>query len=314
MNKLFILLGVIALVALVALAYSTTKTAPTPSDEIASFDECVSAGYPTMESYPAQCKTPDGETFTQDIGNEMEMMHSIRINSPRPHATIKSPVLISGEAVGGWYFEASFPVKLLDAEGNILAEGPAQAQSDWMTSAFVPFEATLSFASPKSKTGTLVLQKDNPSGLPEHNAELRVPVRFDENSETMSVKVFWGNARGNEPTQDCSAVEGVTRYIPKTEGVANAALMELIKGPTRQEQAQGYISSIPQDSEITIQNLRIENAVAYVDFNAALERGVAGSCRVAHIRAQIESTLKQFPTVKDVVISIDGRTDDILQP
>lgn len=314
MNKLFILLGVIALVAVGAFTYSTTKKVSTPAEEIASFDECVTAGYPTMESYPAQCKTPDGETFTQDIGNEMEMADAIRINSPRPHATIKSPALITGEAVGGWYFESSFPVKLFDAEGNLLAEGPAQAQGDWMTPEFVEFEATLSFASPTSKTGVLVLQKDNPSGFPENDAELRIPVRFDEEAETMSVKVFWGASNTNETTNDCTLVESTTRYIPKTEGVANAALMELIKGPTRQEQDQGYVSSLPQGEGVAIQDLRIENGVAYVDFNAALETSVAGSCRVGHLRAQIENTLKQFPTVTNVVISIDGRTNDILQP
>jgi len=35
---------------------------------------------------------------------------------------------------------------------------------------------------------------------------------------------------------------------------------------------------------------------------------------VAAIRAQIRETLKQFPTVDEVIISIDGRTEDILQP
>jgi len=35
---------------------------------------------------------------------------------------------------------------------------------------------------------------------------------------------------------------------------------------------------------------------------------------VGSIRSQIESTLKQFPSVKQVIISVDGRTDDILQP
>jgi len=35
---------------------------------------------------------------------------------------------------------------------------------------------------------------------------------------------------------------------------------------------------------------------------------------VTAIRAQITETLKQFPTVENVVISIDGRTEDILQP
>ena len=41
-----------------------------------------------------------------------------------------------------------------------------------------PLSATLTFSSPASRTGTLILAKDNPSGLPEHAAELRVAIRF----------------------------------------------------------------------------------------------------------------------------------------
>ena len=46
----------------------------------------------------------------------------------------------------------------------------------------------------------------------------------------------------------------------------------------------------------------------------AFQYGVAGSCRVLAIRAQIESTLKQFPSIKKVVISVNGRTGEVLQP
>ena len=51
-----------------------------------------------------------------------------------------------------------------------------------------------------------------------------------------------------------------------------------------------------------------------VDFDPQLEFQVGGSCRVAAISSQIRQTLMQFPTVKSVIISIDGRTEDILQP
>ena len=33
---------------------------------ISTFAECKAAGYPIMESYPEQCATPDGRTFTND--------------------------------------------------------------------------------------------------------------------------------------------------------------------------------------------------------------------------------------------------------
>jgi len=38
-----------------------------PVSKISNFEDCVNAGYPIMESYPRQCKTPDGRTFTEII-------------------------------------------------------------------------------------------------------------------------------------------------------------------------------------------------------------------------------------------------------
>ena len=39
---------------------------PTPPQTVpTNFAECVAAGYPVMESYPAQCAVPGGPSFTQ---------------------------------------------------------------------------------------------------------------------------------------------------------------------------------------------------------------------------------------------------------
>ncbi len=143
-----------------------------------SFEDCLAAGYPVMESYPRQCRLPSGKTLVEDIGNELEKQDLIRISTPRPNQEVKSPLLIEGEARGTWFFEASFPVRLLDEEGKEIAIGIAQAQGEWMTEEFVPFALSLNFSKPGTAKGTLVLEKDNPSGLPANADELRIPVRF----------------------------------------------------------------------------------------------------------------------------------------
>lgn len=102
----------------------------------------------------------------------------IRVREPAPNTVVHSPLTVRGDARGTWYFEASFPVRLLDANGHVLAQAPAQAEGEWMTESYVPFSVTLTFQAPAPGPGTLVLEKDNPSGLPEHAAELRVPLRF----------------------------------------------------------------------------------------------------------------------------------------
>ncbi len=146
--------------------------------KISSFEEC-GALYPVMESYPPRCATPDGRSFTQDVGNELSKMDLITIDAPRPTAKISSPLTVTGKARGTWYFEASFPVELQDAQGNVIVQTHAEAQSDWMTEDFVPYKLTLTFPTqPAGSHGKLILRKDNPSGDPAKDDSLVVPVVF----------------------------------------------------------------------------------------------------------------------------------------
>ena len=158
-----------------------------PRKEITSFMDCVEAGNAVAESYPRQCNTPDGKHFVEDIGNELEKTDLIRVSNPRPNQTISSPLHVTGDARGYWFFEASFPVTLVDANGNVIPLDPGyiMATEEWMTEDFVPFEAMLEFDSlPAGQKGTLIFHKDNPSDLPENEDALRMPVVFGGPGET----------------------------------------------------------------------------------------------------------------------------------
>ena len=148
---------------------------------ISSFGECAAAGNPIMESYPRQCRA-NGQTFVEDVGNQSDINDLIRVNAPRANATVTSPLHIEGEARGSWFFEAQFPVKLLDDQDRLLATGVARAQDNWQTEDFVPFALDLEFTTPTAERGTLVLEKDNPSGLPENDNQVRVPVFFEKHN------------------------------------------------------------------------------------------------------------------------------------
>jgi len=92
---------------------------------------------------------------------------------------IKSPLVLTGEAKGYWFFEASFPVEIIDGNNNLLAQGLAQSHGNWMTEDLIPFTVdNLKFELPLTDTGTLILKKDNPSGLAKNEASLTIPIRF----------------------------------------------------------------------------------------------------------------------------------------
>ncbi|NQV92888.1 hypothetical protein HQ403_00105 [Candidatus Kaiserbacteria bacterium] len=159
-----------------------------PQEEVilvTSFKGCVSEGNPIMESYPRQCISKAGLHFIEDIGNELGKQDIIRIFSPRPGEEITSPLVITGEARGTWFFEASFPVILTDWDGKIIAEHYATTEGEWMTEAFVPFTSTIEFKNPSyGKRGMLILKKDNPSDIPEFDNALEVPVLFKDSDES----------------------------------------------------------------------------------------------------------------------------------
>ncbi len=150
---------------------------------VLSFEDCLRAGYPILESHPRQCKTPDGRTYAEELPEKITYSNAtadnIIVNVPFPGAVTGKEFSVLGKARGTWFFEASFPIEVHDKNGVLLAQGIAQAQSEWMTTEFVPFKANIVI--PKMYTGkaTLVLKKDNPSGLPEKDASISFPFTIE---------------------------------------------------------------------------------------------------------------------------------------
>lgn len=109
----------------------------------------------------------------------------IVLDQPEAGSAVDSPLTISGKARGYWFFEASFPVMIVNWDGLIIGSGIATAEGDWMTEEFVPFTATINFSSSYTdespdfmRRGALILKKDNPSGLPENDDALEIPINF----------------------------------------------------------------------------------------------------------------------------------------
>jgi hypothetical protein len=251
-------------------------------------------------------------TTTPDTPKNPMVTENVTLNVPESGQEITSPLSIEGSARGSWYFEASFPVELQDANGNLIASTAAQAQGDWMTEEFVPFRATLDFSAPGTETGFLVLKKDNPSGLPANDAEVKVPVKFGQATEKTEVNVYFSSEK-LDPEVTCTKVFPVKRMVTKSATVAKSALEELLKGPTDAEKSEQYSTAI--NSGVALKSVTIVDGIAKADFDKQLGFQVGGSCKVGLIRLQIEQTLKQFPAVKEVQISIDGVSGDtILQP
>lgn len=294
--------------------------------QIRSFEECKSAGYQLMEGIPERCATPDGRVFVSGsvatstpstgtstnsnastTGNGSQTSNpNIRVDNVSANQVIGSPITITGEA-RGWYFEASFPVELIDANGKRLTAGPAQAQGDWMTSNFVPFKITLTFPQPTTPTGTLIFRNDNPSGLPENSQEYRIPVRFSTQEKTVSLYYY-------DPSKDkdtngnilCSSkgLVPVSRSLPVTSTPIQDAIRALLKGEvTPSEKSAGVTTEFPLTGvNLTGASLPPSGTLT-LSMSDPQNKTSGGSCRVQVLRAQVEATAKQFADVKAVAFS-----------
>ena len=151
----FLIIVVIIIVALLggwylANRHSTEDTTPTPSEDTSA---AVHIEYNNADS------------------------NLIQVLSPSAGATIASSTfVVSGKARGSWYFEASFPLEVVSATGTQLLQKSVQAGGDWMIADFVPFSATTTLPSWYHGPATLILHNDNPSGLPENEKSVSIPI------------------------------------------------------------------------------------------------------------------------------------------
>lgn len=129
----------------------------------------------------------------------------------------------------------------------------------------------------------------------------------EETTEALTIDLYF--VRVVEGQEEVIAVE---REIPYTVATARAAIQELLEGPTAEEAEAGLITSIPEGTQF--QSVEIIDGTARVDFSQELDEDVAGSAAVTAIRNQIEMTLLQFETVDEVIISVNGETEAVLQP
>ncbi len=94
------------------------------------------------------------------------------------------------------------------------------------------------------------------------------------------------------------------RLVPRTTGVAVAALRELCDGPTREEREAGLGTTIPEGTELL--GVTIRDGIAYVDLSSEYAGGGGSLSMTARI-AQVVYTVTQFQTVQGVSFLLDGR-------
>ncbi|PIR57780.1 MAG: hypothetical protein COU71_02245 [Parcubacteria group bacterium CG10_big_fil_rev_8_21_14_0_10_38_31] len=120
----------------------------------------------------------------------------------------------------------------------------------------------------------------------------------------MTLKIYFPNATMAKENKDaCQEVFPVNRSVVETIAPARVSLLELFKGPSNEEKELGFETAISPNIEI--QKLTIADKIATVDVNVLTDED-NNPCKTDSARKEIEETLKQFLTVENVHLSIDG--------
>lgn len=220
---------------------------------------------------------------------------------------------VKGSASNNWFFEGSFPVIIEDTAGKKVGGGIAQTQNDWTKETNLNFIAKLSFdKAPKGVNYWLVFNNDNPSGEKIRQFEFRYPVEIDSDYN-QSIKLYWiAKPEMSFGNGQCDSVYESEHFVKKSTEPIKQAIEELLAGPSEKDSQAGFTTSI--NDQVKILGISLNGGTLKIDFDKTIEQSVGGSCRVSAIRKQIEKTAKQFSGVKKVIIAVEGRVDDALQP
>jgi spore germination protein GerM len=119
-------------------------------------------------------------------------------------------------------------------------------------------------------------------------------------SQPQKIKIYFYHEPG-----EYIDLSPVTRVI-RTASPARAAIQALLKGPTAAERKQGF-DGLASAGDFKIGSLMIQKGTARINFVVAEDwRGFPGDIAPARFKKAVELTLKQFPTVKEVVVSLNG--------
>jgi hypothetical protein len=291
---------------------SPKKATPAPAETSAlenspfkQFNQVV-----TQQDAPAEApKDLDIPAEAPDIkkGETASASQNVIVSSIVKNQTLGNPFVILGRARA---FENQVSWRVRDTHGNDLASGSALTNAP-QTGHFGRFRIRAFFNRlPETQTGTVQVYTLGSNNGAEQDM-VSIPVKFE--LKVVAVKAFFSNIKNDPQTLHCEKVYAATRRVPLTQNVAEAAVLELLRGPSAEEQTLGYRTSIYPGT--MLRSIAIKDGTASVDFSKEFLYAVAGSCHVQALSAQVEQTLKQYPGVTNVKILVEGQdASDKIQP
>jgi hypothetical protein len=256
---------------------------------------CANGDVPVADS-------PEGRVPPADAEVPAGSARDVIIDSPANGSAFESnPIRLEGRART---FENNVTLELRDEAGAPIltswatATGEIGELSPWTTELWVTdwpgAELAIRAADYSAKDGSLRSVDE---------------VRLRNESEPREITLYFPHMERSGG--DCSRVYPLNRNVPATPSMARLLTEALIQGPTDREKAEGFSFDFPRSGRV--QSIALRDGTLTIDFTSDLQN-VGGSCRVQAIRAAIEKTMLQLPTVERVRILAGGSEELALQP
>lgn len=247
-----------------------------------------------------QIKEPTTPIRVKPANTMCDTRNFICVDNSVAQEALTNPFTATGS---GLSFENTINYRLVDAEGNELIEGFTMAQApdvgqpgDFSIRDFI-------LRVPKTSKGTLeVFEYSAKDGEPIHKARISVELP----TESMKTKIYLPS----NTKDDCGDVTPFEIDVVRSSLPVETAMRALLEiGPSISSKQ----TAIPKKTRLI--SLKVSNGTATVVLSPELGSYGGGSCNVGAIRSQIETTLKQFNSIKNVAIIEQGKTaEETLQP
>ena len=179
-----------------------------------------------------------------------------------------------------------------------------------MTDTVIPTLPATAQLSPavQAPTDTLVPPAPtDPQSSPAEQAATETPAVLVTQLPHM-VKIFLiavgDNGQTGSPVGCGDSAVPVQVEIPATQGVLKAALAALLSIKDQYYGQSGLYNALYQ-SDLQVESVSIDNGKAKIYLTGTLLMG--GECDTPRVQAQLEQTVLQFSTVKEVTIFINGK-------
>lgn len=119
----------------------------------------------------------------------------------------------------------------------------------------------------------------------------------------VSVYFHCGNGMAGDP------LVRLTRLVTKTPRVLEAAIEQLLAGPSEEEQARGVASPFGPPSADLLQRVVVRDGRAVVDFSAAFDERIPSmgtTNGTSVIVMELDTTIFQFANVRQIEYRIEG--------